>query len=358
MNVDDLRSVLRERADAVTDQNAEHRAARVRARVRAAHRRRIAGVAVLTAGVLAVVGTVSFLPNRAAPPADPGPADLPAAPTIQHERFLSHSGEFDLIAAEVGEPGQNTLELAVPAHDGEVMVSMVCFGPSGPAEGYWVSGYVGDDRPDRPDSAWCGDDPDTPAVPGVFGQAPGPWDYIESLTVQPEDDQRTVHVELTQEVDENGDLLDRADEIGTYVPVSHPGAVLGVAVYTIADPVTTVADAEIRALVGVNGRDYVYREHRVSEPGERTLTWTLEPSTEERYYDVVFTDAIAPDMLGPTAVAASLDGESCRVSYVFARLRAGGCLLTPGEPHTITVTIEHDPPTGAVLGIVVYDRTR
>ncbi|HEX6352923.1 hypothetical protein [Actinophytocola sp.] len=47
----------------------------------------------------------------------------------------------------------------------------------------------------------------------------------------------------------------------------------------------------------------------------------------------------------------------CQSSHAFARFRAGGCLLSPGVPHTITVTIEDDPPSGALLGVVLYGRT-
>jgi hypothetical protein len=51
----------------------------------------------------------------------------------------------------------------------------------------------------------------------------------------------------------------------------------------------------------------------------------------------------------------SLDGSSCQSNVGIVRFRAGGCLLSPGVPHTITVVIEGDPPkTSAVLGIVLY----
>ncbi|HEY0452740.1 hypothetical protein [Actinophytocola sp.] len=359
MNVTDLRSALHEQADTVTDHNAALRLVQVHARVRVARRRRIAGVAALTVGALALVSAVAVLPNRAAEPDNTGPADPsdPApVPTIQHENFVSHSGEFDLIAAKVGEPGQNTLDLTIPAHRGEVHVSMVCYGANGRRDGYWVSGYAGDSRPARPHSDWCGDDPNTPAVPAVTGSAPGPWNYGEGLTLQPADGQVTFHLELTREVDENGVPLDHPDSIGDYVPVSHPDVVLGAAVYTVADPVTTVAGTEIRPLVGVDGQDYAYEEHRLSEPGKRELTWRLEPSAEVRYYDVVASDAKDPDKPGP-GVAVSLDGGSCRSGYAFAQFRAGGCLLSPGEPHTITVTIEGEPPKNALLGVVLYGQT-
>lgn len=359
MNITDLRSALRERADAVTDHDAALRLAQVHARVRVTRRRRVAGAAALTVGALALAGAVSVLPDRGTAPAGPAPgtASEPApVPTIEHENFVSHSGEFDLIAAKVGEPGEDTLTLTVPAPGGAVHVSMVCYGASGPGDGYWVSGYVGDSRPDRPHSNWCGHDPDVPAVPGVFGHEPGPWHYDEGMTLRPEGDLVTVHLELTQEVDENGVRIQRADEIGDYVPVSHPDVVLGAAVYTVAEPVTTVAGTEIPPRVGLAGRDYAYAEHRLSEPGRRELTWNLPPSTEVRYYDVVASNAMAPNTTG-TGFEASLDGTSCRSGYAFAQVRAGGCLLSPGVPHTITVTIDGEPPSNALLGIVLYERT-
>jgi Protein of unknown function (DUF981) len=46
----------------------------------------------------------------------------------------------------------------------------------------------------------------------------------------------------------------------------------------------------------------------------------------------------------PSRVEAVLDGTTCRSSNAFAKFRAGGCLLTPGEPHTITVRIIEDSP--------------
>jgi len=339
MDVNDLRAMLRDRADTVADDNdATERVAGVHARVLVARRKRVAGVAALTVGVLALVGTVSLLPDRAAPDRM-GPADT--APTVQHENFVSHSGEYDLIAATVGEPGQNTLGLTVPAHRGRVFVKTVCYDVDGFPDGYWVSGYVGDTRPERPDSYWCGDDPDVPAVPGVFGTAPGPFAYPEGLAFETNGDRPVVRVELTRE------------QNGAFVPVSNPDAVLGVAVYKVADPVATVAGMAIPPLVGLDGRDYSYVDHRQSQPGDRTLTWTLPPTPDVRYYDVVATDAMAPGTTG-VGVISGLDGPTCQASHAAPRFRAGGCLLSPGEPHTITVTIQVDPPANAVLGIMLY----
>lgn len=360
MNVTDLRSALREQADLVIDHDAAQRVTLVHGRVRVVRRRRVAGVAALTVAVLAMVGAVSILPSRGAGPDDTGSDTGPVAtsdpaplPTIQHENFVAHSGEYDLVAATLGDPGQNTLELTVPAHREELFVSMACYGASGASEGYWVSGYAGDTRPDRPQSEWCGGDPLTPAVPGVSGQRPGPWYYPDGLTLKPENTPVTVNLELTKEVDENGAPLDNPDEIGTYVPVSNPDVVLGVAVYAVAEPVATVAGTEIRPLVGLDGQDYAYVEHHLSKPGERVLTWRLAPSTEERYYDVVFSDAMYPGEQGQ-GVEVSLDNGSCQSGFGFAHYRAGGCLLTPGEPHTITATIAGNPPKTALLGIILY----
>lgn len=358
MNVDDLRSALIERAGTVSDNDASGRIAQVHARVRVARRRRVAGVATLTAGVLALVGAVSVLPDRGTEPDDTAPAATPdpgPAPTIEHENFVSHSGAFNLIAAKVGEPGQNTLDLTVPAHDGEVRVSMVCYGANFLDDDYWVSGWVGDTRPERPVSSWCGEDPDTPHIPGV-ANSPGPWIYPPAPIIQPEDDQRTVHVELTLEVDENGEPLGNFNDVGTYVRADNPAVTLGVAVYAVADPVATVASWEIPPLVGLDGQDYAYVEHRATRPGERTLTWKLPPSPKERYYDVVFTNAKTPGTPG-SAVQAGLDEVHCGTGYASPRARMGGCLMSPDEPHTITVSIERDPPRNAVLGIVLYERT-
>lgn len=355
MDVSDLRAALHERAGTVTEHGAVHRVAQVRARVRATRRRRIAGAAALTAGVLALVSAVVTLPDRETGPADTGPEPAPL-PTTTHEGFVSHSGGYDLVAAKIGEPGQNTLDLTIPAHPGKVHVTMTCHGVSGPSGGYWVSGYEGGARPARPVSYWCGGDPDVPAVPGVSGTAPGPWHYEEGFTLPPANEPVTVRVELTQEVDKDGVPLDRADAIGTYLPISHPSAVLGIGVYTVADPVTTVAGAEIPPRVGLDGQDYAYAEHRTSKPGEQELTWQLAPSAAVRYYDVVAADAVG--MADPReGVQLVLDGTSCQSHVGFATFREGGCLLTPGEPHTITVTVDGDPLENALLGIVLYEAT-
>ena len=138
---------------------------------------------------------------------------------------------------------------------------MACYGVSGPMGVYWVSGYGGA-RPERPDSQWCGGDPEAPVVPGVSGTPPGPWHYTQGMRFGPSYEPLTVRVELTQEVDENGVPLDRPDEIGTYATVEHPGVWLGIGVYTVAVPVVTVAGNEIRSLVGLGGKDYAYQDHR------------------------------------------------------------------------------------------------
>ncbi|OLF05886.1 hypothetical protein BLA60_34470 [Actinophytocola xinjiangensis] len=356
MNVTDLRTSLRDRADTVTDPDPGARATQVQARIRALRRRRVTGVAALTVGTLAVVGTAGFLSAREPDGAEIAGQD-PAATTITHENFVSHSGAYDLIGATMGKPGESTLEVTIPAPKGKVRIMMVCYGDlEGPD--HWVSGYTGDSRPDRPDSNWCGGEPTTPVVPALTGTAPGPYSYDPGLTAQPEGDQLTVHVELTQEVDKNGNPIENPDDTGTYVPVSDPNVVLGVGIYSIAPPETTVAGAEIPSLIGLDGEDYAYREHRTSRLGERELTWEIPASDTVRHYDVVAKDSRSPGVTG-AGVEAVLDGTSCRFNYGLPTFRAGGCLLDPGEPHTITVTIpEQQPPATAELGIVLYEKVR
>jgi hypothetical protein len=108
--------------------------------------------------------------------------------------------------------------------------------------------------------------------------------------------------------------------------------------------------------VGLDGVDYTYVDHRASKPGERKLTWTLPPSPKVRYFDAVSDNSAAED--DPRAsITASFDGGSCQNSWVASpRYRAGGCLLSAGKPHTITVTIDPGMPEDAVVGIVVYER--
>jgi hypothetical protein len=356
MNITDLRSALRERAADVNHHDPVERVSGVHARVRRVRRRRIAGVGALTVGALVIVGAVSVLPSRGGAPDRTGPAARTDPPVIHHDNFVSHSGGFDLIAAKVGKPGRNTLDIDVPAHRGELYVSMVCWGHGGP-DGYWVSGYTGDSRPARPASNWCRDEPMTPVVPMVRGEAPGPWNYDPGLTIGP-DDRATVHLELTQEVDESGVPIVLPTEEGDHVLVTNPDTVLGVALYTVADPIAEVAGTMVPSRVGLNGQDYAYVRHLPSTPGTRVLTWTLDPSTEERYYDVIASNAVVPNKKGQGAgVNMSLDGDNCRVFFSSATFRTGGCLLSPGEPHTITVTVSGDLPAGTALAIVLYQRS-
>lgn len=51
------------------------------------------------------------------------------------------------------------------------------------------------------------------------------------------------------------------------------------------------------------------------------------------------------------------DNSACQTDCGFAQFRAGGCLLSAGKPHTITVTIEGNLPPNALLGIVLYKQT-
>jgi len=357
MNVDELRSVLREQAGTVTDHDPVRRAAGVHERVRGIRRRRVVGAAALTVTALAVVSAVMTLPDREAAPADPTPTTpLPTTPlpTVQHEGFVSHSGEFDLVAAGTGETGQSTLALTVPPHAEELHVTMACHGTSGPAGVFWVSGYAGDSRPGRPWSTSCGGDPGEPVVPGVFPSESGPFSYEDGLRLRPSTDPVTVHVELTQELDEQGRLLDNPSVTGTYTPVTNPDVVLGLGVYKVAEPVVVVLGTEIRPRVGINGTDYGYVGHRATKPGERTLTWTLPAAPVVRYYDVVSADSAAQDDPMPS-ITASFDDGSCRTSWSFPHYRAGGCLLSAGEPHTITVTIDPGMPDDAMAGIVLYE---
>lgn len=363
MNVDELRIALREQAEGLADHDPVQRAAGVHERVRGIRRRRVVGAAALTVTALAVVSAVVTLPSREAAPADDPPVPtvppvptmpLPATslPTIQHEAFVSHSGEFDLVAAKIGDTGQSTLALTIPPHAEELHVAMTCYGMSGPAGVYWVSGYGGESRPARPWSTGCGGDPDEPAV-----FVPESWSYDDGLLLEPSADPLTVHIELTQELDENGDLLDNPSAMGTYTPVTHPDVVLGMGVYKVAAPVATVLGMKIRPRVGFDGVDYAYTDHRASKPGERKLTWTLPSSPKVRYYDVV-SDKAAVEGSPMPSITMSYDNGSCQTLWTSSSpYRAGGCLLSAGEPHTITVTIDPGMPEDAVVGIVLYERT-
>lgn len=353
MNVDELRNALREQAETVADHDPERRAAGVRARVRVIRRRRVVGAAALTVTALAVVSAVMTLPDREAAPADPTPVPTtPTAPlpTVQHEGFVPHSGEFDLVAARTGETGESSLALTVPPHLEELQVTMVCHGTTGPAGVHWVSGYEGDIRPARPWSVSCGGDPDEPAVPESYYND-------DDITLEPSPVPVTVHVELTQERDAHGDLLDNPSATGTYTPVTNPDVVLGIGVYAVAEPVVTVLSTAIPPRVGVDGTDYDYVGHRTTKPGERTLTWTLPPSPKVRYYEAVSENTVADGDPGP-GVTASFDDRNCQTSWSAIRYRTGGCLLSAGEPHTITVTIDPGMPENAMAGIVLYERGR
>jgi hypothetical protein len=343
MNIDDLRATLRERAGTVTDHDPVQRVGQVRARVRVARRRRIAGIAALAAGVLVVAGAVSVLPDKAPDitrPADP-------LPVIQHDRFVSHSGQYDLILAEVGERGQNTLELTIPPGQGQLYVSMLCEEAAAIAGQYGVTGYSST-APGELTSQGCSDNPAVPKTPGVNTGPSGNvtwWGYLDGISVRSGADPVTVHIELAQ--DQGSTRATRA---------SNPDALIGLGVYRVADPVATVATFEIPPRVGLGGQDYAYVDHRASQPGERSLTWTLEASATERYFDVVAANIVDPDT-PVTMFKVAADCSRGTYGYNMPRRRAGGCLLSPGEPHTITVTVEGGTAKDGLLGITLYERT-
>lgn len=351
MNVTDLRSALRDRAADVDHHYATERVVEVHTRVRRVRRRRIATAGVFAAVALVLVGAATALPGRGAEPDRTRPAQAPT-----DKGFLRHSGSFDLLTAEVGRLGQSRLDVTLSQSPHELLIDAVCHRPGGPAGGYWVSAWVGDTMPDRPQSTRCGRDRGTPADPGPRGDAPGPWQYEPRLTV-PRFDPVTVHVALTRVLDQNGVPVDDPDDTGTHVLAQDPRATLSVGVYSIAEPVHKILATEIRPLVGLNGQDYAYLEAREAKPGEHQLTWRLDPAGEERYFDVAAANLAPSTAADPgTTVSVGVDGDHCRIDYTLPRLRVGGCVLAPGRPHTITATMSGDVPQYAVVGIVLYGK--
>ncbi|NJO13159.1 MAG: hypothetical protein HC872_06505, partial [Gammaproteobacteria bacterium] len=260
-------------------------------------------------------------------------------PTIQHEGFVAHSGEYDLVAATTGGTGQSSLALTIPAHAEELHVTMTCGGVPGPVNEHWVSGYAGDTRPARPHSLWCGDEPDTPVVPGVVGSAPGPWHYDDGLRLGPSKDSRTIHVELTQELDEQGELLDRADETGTYVPVSRPGVVLGIGVYN--QRFRTVVDFTAR-----RGRIEISRDgamqtiYQVTPQGARQ--WTQKdgskdvPAPTKPGAPFTFSIPIKSGLLGLLAVGKVADEQLSAVANLEIQGVKGTSIRRDGKNYGVS----------------------
>lgn len=130
--------------------------------------------------------------------------------------------------------------------------------------------------------------------------------------------------------------------------VQPDGAVLAAAVYALPEPVATVAGSDIEPLEVSRGQEWAYLDSIESKPGKVRLTTTFPALDEEVLLELV------TDPVGTTAeVELRVDGVA---SASPQRFPLGGTsvgdMLTPGEPHTVTLRIVGDVPPDARLAIV------
>ena len=136
---------------------------------------------------------------------------------------------------------------------------------------------------------------------------------------------------------------------GTQTSIVTPdAAVLAAAVYSIPDPVASLAGADILPVEESQDEEWTYLNGGESKRGNRSYTRHLDALGDESILELVMagsTDAV---------VRLVVDGEV--VATVPAEYRLGsvqlGDRLAGGSPHTVTLEIVGDVPPDARLAIV------
>jgi hypothetical protein len=130
--------------------------------------------------------------------------------------------------------------------------------------------------------------------------------------------------------------------------VQPDGAVLAAAVYTLPEPVTTLASTDIEPLEVSLGREWAYLDSIGSERGERRLTARFPALDEEVLLELV-TDPVG----GTAEVELRVDGVASASPRTFPLGGSSlGDTLSAGQPHTVTLRIIGEVPPDARLGIV------
>ena len=301
-----LRRAMADHADDVAGSPTIGRAGRAREQARTMRRRQYAATAVaalaVTAAGLAASGVLAKNP-----PPDPAPEPsrvIDVAPSFAGRTLITSGETHD------GEP----LFLTVDAPAGsQWMVTCAGLGPE-----YVVHRAIDDDFEE---TAPCG-----PLE--VLGETMG-FRWSSSAPVG-------TGVELALWITKDGQA------------VQPDGAILAAAVYQLPDPVTTVAATDVVPLEVSLGRQWAYLDVVESEPGQRRLTQRFPARDEEVLLELV-TDPVGSD----ARVELSVDGVADASPRTFPLGGTSlGDMLTPGEPHTVTLRILGDVPADARLAIV------
>lgn len=130
--------------------------------------------------------------------------------------------------------------------------------------------------------------------------------------------------------------------------VQPDGAVLAAAVYTLPDPVTTIAATDIEPLEASLGQEWAYLDSIESDRGQRRLTARFPASDE-----LVLLELVTDPVDAKAEVELRVDGVASASPRTFPMGGTSvGDKLTPGEPHTVSLRIIGDVPPDARLGIV------
>jgi hypothetical protein len=130
--------------------------------------------------------------------------------------------------------------------------------------------------------------------------------------------------------------------------VQPDGAVLAAAVYTLPDPVTTIAATDIEPLEVSQGREWAYLDSVESKRGERSVTARFDALDEDALLELV-TDPLGTDLEVRLVVDGVATGDPTTFPLGGTNL---GDTLSAGEPHTVTLRILGEAPPDARLGIV------
>ncbi|HEY6935241.1 MAG TPA: hypothetical protein VI452_17725 [Marmoricola sp.] len=249
----------------------------------------------------------------------------PAGVTNGATTFRSTIAGDTLVGAHLGRSGQSRVAFEVTVPSTRLRFSTSCAGaPTHDMVELSVNGQpLG--------SSSC--DPLPDLDPGASGASRGPQGWDGSLGIHPG---ATLHLTLR--------LLGRHDR-----PTTVPGVVLGGGVYRLAAPVARVAGWDVPALVEGPGGTYRYQRSAQSRPGQARLTLHLAAASQRRLVNYGTSH-----VRGEVDVV--IDGRSDDGVQGGGSSYAGGPVLSPGRPHTVTLVVRRGLTPRSVLGIVISRR--
>jgi hypothetical protein len=249
----------------------------------------------------------------------------PAGVTNGATTFRSTIAGDTLVGAHLGGTGQSRVAFDVTVPDTRLRFSTSCAGaPTHDMVELSVNGQpLG--------SSSCELLPDLD--PGASGASQGPHGWDATLGIHPG---ATLHLTLR--------LVDRHQR-----PTTSPRVVLGGGVYRLAAPVARVAGWDVPALVEGPGGLFRYERSTQSAPGQARLTLHLPAASQRRLVNYG-TSHVRGD------VDVLIDGRSEDSVQGGGSSYAGGPVLSPGRPHTVTLLIRRGLTPRSVLGIVISRR--